>query len=65
MWKTVLFTLIFMIASVLLIAEATLATPWLEGNSWLAENAVNTVSPEVTRSLELPLVQVEASLSDN
>ncbi|MBD2203996.1 hypothetical protein H6G33_14360 [Calothrix sp. FACHB-1219] len=65
MWKTVLFTLIFMIASVLLIAEATLATPWLEGNSWLAENAVNTVSPEVTRSLELPLVQFEPYLSDN
>ncbi|MBD2357354.1 hypothetical protein H6G41_22495 [Tolypothrix sp. FACHB-123] len=65
MWKTVFFTLILMIASVLLIAEATLATPWLESNSWLAENTVNTVSPDLARSLELPQTQLEASPSDN
>jgi hypothetical protein len=61
MWKTVFLTLILLIASVLLIAETTLATPWMEGNSWLAENAVNNVSPEVRRSPELPQAKIDES----
>ncbi|BAY26193.1 hypothetical protein NIES2100_60070 [Calothrix sp. NIES-2100] len=64
MWKTVFLTLILLIASVLLIAETTFATPWMEGNSWLAENTVNAVSPEVTPSPELPQAKVDESQSN-
>ena len=64
MWKTVFLTLILLIASVLLIAETTFATPWMEGNSWLAENSVNAVTPEVTPSPELPQVKVDESGRD-
>ncbi|BAY12229.1 hypothetical protein [Calothrix sp. NIES-2098] len=64
MWKTVFLTLIFLIASVLLIAETTFANTWIEGNAWVAENTVNAVSPEVTPSPELPQPKVDELKSD-
>jgi hypothetical protein len=62
MWKTVFLTLILLIASVLLIAETTFATPWLEGNAGVADTTFNTSSPEVTPSPELPKTNVDQSV---
>lgn len=61
MWKTLFFTLILLIASVLLIAETTFANPWIEGNTWLAETALNASKPEVTPSPELPKANDEVA----
>lgn len=64
MWKTVFLTLILLIASVLLIAETTFATPWIEGNAWLAETTFNSSSPEVTPAPELPKTNVDEAKSN-
>ncbi|QIR38723.1 hypothetical protein HCG51_19820 [Tolypothrix sp. PCC 7910] len=61
MWKTVFLTLILLIASVLLIAETTFATPWIEGNTWPAETTIKATQPEVPPSQELPKANDEAT----